>query len=120
MGPSSLRLKQMNSELLRMENVNGQRGFNISMSGDYSTPLMSSPKVSSKYSNKLSSRRFSMPEIETVAERAGMTPLSKPSPLVKKNDPSIFERRAGSMIKYTDDASPLGGKRRNIQSILQP
>ena len=35
---SNIRLMQMKSEHLKMENVNGQRGFNISMTDHYSTP----------------------------------------------------------------------------------
>jgi hypothetical protein len=78
-----------------------------------STPI--SPAVHSK---DFAHRRFSMSEIETAALHAGNSPLSKPSPLIKKSDPSTIQPRAGSMIKYGDDATPGSGKKRNLQSII--
>ena len=110
----SQRIKNLRNEKLKMQNTRGQLGLNIL------TSKAESPMSSIAASNDFAHRRFSMSEIESAAMHAGNSPLSKPSPLIKRSDPSTIQPRAGSIIKYGDDATGGIGKKRNLQSIIQP
>ena len=105
----SQRIKNLRNEKLKMQNNRGQLGLNI-LTSKAESPI-SSPTPAS---NDFAHRRFSISEIESAAMHAGNSPLSKPSPLIKRSDPSTIQPRAGSIIKYGDDATGGIGKKRNL------